>query len=446
MDTTMIGLFDDTTEAQPPHAHRPLAERVRPMTLDGIEGQEHLLGDDGPFQAFVRTGRLPSMILWGPPGTGKTTLANALAATAGIALMRLSAIDAGVKELREILAKAGTSVRRERRTVVFVDEIHRFNKGQQDALLHAVEEGTVTLIGATTENPSFEINAALLSRCQVYRLHSLTDETIRTIVEHAISKDETLGGVIVEDWTTLATIAGGDARTALNAIETAASIATVNDDGTRTITHELLVRALQRTVVRYDKSGEQHYDIISAFIKSLRGSDPDAALFWLAVMIEAGEDALFIARRMVVFASEDVGNADPSALALAVSVFQAVERIGMPEGRIPLAQGVTYLALAQKSNASYMAINAAIQSVRSTGTITVPMHLRNAPTKLTKQEGYGVGYQYPHNHDQHFVRENYFPEEIQGQSFYRPDSQEPHQKARLNALWPERTPKDTHPS
>lgn len=434
----MIGLFDDTAEAKGPNSHRPLAERVRPMSLDGIEGQEHLLGDDGPFRAFVRTGRLPSMILWGPPGTGKTTLANALAAAAGLRLVRLSAIDAGVKELREILSKAGTGVRRERQTVVFVDEIHRFNKGQQDALLHAVEEGTVTLIGATTENPSFEVNAALLSRCQVYRLHSLTDATIQAIVEHAVSKDETLRDVHVEDWSTLATIAGGDARTALNAVETAASIAIPNDDGIRTITHDLLVRALQRTVVRYDKSGEQHYDIISAFIKSLRGSDPDAALFWLAVMMEAGEDALFIARRMVVFASEDIGNADPSALPLAVSVFQAVERIGMPEGRIPLAQGVTYLALAQKSNASYMAINAAIRAVRTAGTITVPMHLRNAPTKLMKQEGYGAGYQYPHNHERHFVRENYFPEELGEQSFYRPDAQEPYQQDRLNTLWPER--------
>ncbi len=434
---------DDYTPAR--HVHNPdapLAERVRPKTLNEIAGQSHLLAEGSPLRAFTERGQLPSMILWGPPGTGKTTLAYALASALGWSMERLSAVEAGVKDLREVLARAERIRKSGRRFVLFIDEIHRFNKGQQDALLHAVERGIVTLIGATTENPSFEVNSALLSRCQVYRLHALSDAEIREIVEHALLEDDALKtqGVEVNDWDALLAVAGGDARSALNAVESAATLAVPDSDGRRLLTREVLRQAVQQRVVMYDRAGDAHYDTISAFIKSLRGSDPDAALVYLAIMIEAGEDALFIARRMVVFASEDIGNADPNALTLALSVFQSVERIGMPEGRIPLAQGVTYLASAPKSNASYVAIGEAQAIVQSGVSLTIPLQLRNAPTRLMKEQGYGVEYKYPHSYDGHFVRESYFPQGIKPVALYRPEARGKEEEIlkRLRDWWPER--------
>lgn len=442
----MDSLFEDH-DAQPakPRSIRsdaPLAERVRPTTLDAIAGQTHLLAEGSPLRAFVERGQLPSMILWGPPGTGKTTLAYALSDALGWTMERLSAVEAGVKDLREVLVRADRIRKSGRRFVLFIDEIHRFNKGQQDALLHAVERGTVTLIGATTENPSFEVNSALLSRCQVYRLHALSDDEIRAIVERALADDKSLYDmrVVVADWDALLAVSGGDARSALNAVESATNLAEPNVDGERVLTREVLRQAVQQRVVMYDRAGDMHYDTISAFIKSLRGSDPDAALLYLAIMIEAGEDPLFIARRMVVFASEDIGNADPLAITLALSVFQSVERIGMPEGRIPLAQGVTYLASAPKSNASYMAITYAQEVVKSGVQMSIPLQLRNAPTRLMKDQGYGAAYKYPHDFDGHFVREDYFPDGITPVALYKPSTEgrEDEIQQRLRGWWPER--------
>jgi len=438
----MNGLFDDTDQNQEHVPTGPLAERVRPRTIDDVAGQQHLIGPSGPLRSFAERNDLPSIILWGPPGTGKTTLAFALAATSHMRIERLSAVEAGVKDLRAVISTAERQRGKGMRSILFIDEIHRFNKAQQDALLHAVEKGIVTLIGATTENPSFEVNAALLSRCQVYRLRALEQEDLRHIVEKALATDETMQGmgVVIDDWDALFSVGSGDARTTLNAVEAAASLATADANGQIHVSREVLEQAVQRKIVQYDKAGESHYDTISAFIKSMRGSDPDAALLWLAKMIEAGEDAIFIARRMVVFASEDVGNADPSALPLALSVFQAVERIGMPEGRIPLAQGVTYLASAPKSNASYAAIDAAQQAVADGIDLTVPLHLRNAPTKLMKAEGYGEHYKYPHAFDGHFVEETYFPTGAEPRVFYEPSTQgaEDAIADRLRSWWPTR--------
>ncbi len=434
----MDSLFDDHRNDELIQPNAPLADRMRPRSLDEVLGQDHLLAENGPLQRFRHQGRFPSIIFWGPPGVGKTTLAMLISKEAGYDFVQLSAIEAGVKELREVISTATRLQQRGRRTLLFIDEIHRFNKNQQDALLHAVEKGVVTLIGATTENPSFEVNAALLSRCQVYRLHSLSDDDIRQVVDHAVKHDAQLlaAGVEVQDWDVLLTISGGDARTALNALELAAQVA-VEHNEKRVITRDVLELALQQKTAQYDKKGESHYDTISAFIKSLRGSDPDAALFWLAKMIDAGEDPRFIARRMVIFASEDVGNADPQALTLAISVFQAVELIGMPEARINLAQGVTYLASTHKSNASYRGIDAALESIRSGADASVPLHLRNAPTRLMKQEGYGTEYKYPHSFPQHFVSEHYFPTNSAVHSFYKPTDigEEAALRERLNQLW-----------
>ncbi len=438
----MAGLFDEY-ESQERDKLRPLAERVRPRTVDEVVGQEHLLGDHGPLRTFIERSSIPSMILWGPPGTGKTTLAQAISTSANLNMERVSAVEAGVKELRSIIDRAGRDAVKGARLVLFIDEIHRFNKAQQDALLHAVERGIITLIGATTENPSFEVNSALLSRCQVYRLQSLTDDDIRVIIERALTDDEQLAArnVRIEDWEALLSIAGGDARTALNAVETGAALADVDEDGSRPITREILQTAVQRRIVRYDRAGDAHYDTISAFIKTLRGSDPDAALYYLAIMIDAGEDPIFIARRMIIFASEDVGNADPRALQLAVATFQAVERIGMPEGRIPLAQCATFLASSPKSNAAYMGIDAALARVREGGDTTIPLHLRNAPTRLMKEQGFGAEYKYAHSYPGHFVPgENYFPEGFEPEKFYDPHGQgaEASIRDRLKAWWPER--------
>lgn len=436
----MIGLFDN--EELNNNQHRPLAERIRPSKLEDVVGQDHLLGEGAPISVYAKRGSLPSMILWGPPGSGKTTLAGLLAQEVGAVFERMSAVEAGVRDLRDVIKRAEHRQRSGQRTILFIDEVHRFNKSQQDALLHAVERGIVNLIGATTENPSFEVNAALLSRSQVYKLNALSNEDIKKVVVRALIEDSEMRAlnVQIEDWTTLYAVSAGDARSALNAVEAASVLVEENDKGARRITNEALQSAVQRRVARYDKAGDAHFDTISAFIKTVRGSDPDAALAYLALMIDAGEDALFICRRLIVLASEDIGNADPHALPLAVATFQALERIGMPEGRIPLAQCTIYLASAPKSNASYQAIEAALSMVREGGDISIPLHLRNAPTSLMKDSGYGLGYKYPHSFEQHFIFEKYFPNGIDEQKFYDPDGEgfEKEIAERLRKLWPGR--------
>ncbi len=417
----MDNLFGDAPRQKPEIKNQPLADRMRPGTIDEIVGQSHLLGEDGPLRRFFDGGDFPSMIFWGPPGVGKTTFALLVAEKTDYEFTRISAIESGVKEIRALIANAQALLRRGKKTLLFIDEIHRFNKSQQDSLLHAVETGTITLVGATTENPSFEVNSALLSRCQVYRLLPLTEDEIRSVVQRAIEQDKILSQykIEVENMDFLIKISGGDARTALNALDLAVKFSTARN-GAIKITQRTLERALQQKTAQYDKAGESHYDTISAFIKSLRGSDPDAALFWMAKMIDSGEDPKFIARRMVIFASEDIGNADPMALSLAVTVFQAVTMIGLPEARINLAQAATYLACAEKSNASYLGIDSALAMIRGGANQSVPLHLRNAPTQLMKDENYGKEYKYPHDFDGHFVEANYFPAGIGTPVFYRP--------------------------
>ncbi len=441
----MANLFENEDSRQKlPDA--PLADRMRPLTLDDVLGQDHLVGEEGPLRQFLSTGYSPSIIFWGPPGVGKTTIALLIADLGGFHFEKLSAVDSGVKEVRSVIAQAKMLQKKGRKTLLFIDEIHRFNKSQQDALLFAVEKGIITLVGATTENPSFEVNSALLSRCQVYRLFLLNDEQIKTLVEKALKEDKLLKtfDISITDWDFLLLISGGDARIALNSLELAFRIGQKRGQNKVVITRQLIEKALQQKTANYDKKGESHYDTISAFIKSLRGSDPDAAMLWMAKMLDAGEDPRFIARRMVIFASEDIGNADPFALSLAISVFQAVELIGMPEARINLAQGVTYLASCNKSNSSYWAINKAEEEVKSGGNLSVPMHLRNAPTKLMKDLGYHEGYQYPHSFDNHFIKENYFPEGKKQKAYYKPGEfgKEKLFKERLELLWKERYGKE----
>ena len=422
-------------------AFRPLAERVRPRTIDEMAGQEHLIGPDGPLRRFLSSGQLPSMLFWGPPGSGKTTLAEICASALDFRFEQLSAIESGVKEVRRVLEGALSARARGLRTLLFIDEIHRFNKAQQDTLLHAIEQGVVVLVGATTENPSFEVNAALLSRMQVYTLHALGSEEIRRVVLRALASDPLFGGREVElpAMEFLLRFAGGDARKALNALEAAFSLLP-EGEGPAVLDQPLFERALQHRAPIYDRGGEAHYNTVSAFIKSLRGSDPDAALFWLARMIEGGEDPRFIARRLVIFSSEDVGNADPYAVTLAVSVFQAVTVIGMPEARINLAQAVTYLASCAKSNASYAALNQAMAESASLQDLPVPKHLCNAPTKFMKEEGYGALYRYPHDFPGHFVSERYFPEGMEPKTYYRPSSEgrEKYLLERLQSIWTDR--------
>ncbi|KAB7730936.1 AAA family ATPase [Rudanella paleaurantiibacter] len=394
----------------------PLPERVRPRTLNEVIGQQKLIGPNGALRRAVESGRLPSMILWGPPGVGKTTLALLLAEAVRRPFVALSAINSGVKEVREVLSRATPLMA----PVVFIDEIHRFNKSQQDALLGAVERGQITLIGATTENPSFEVNSALLSRCQVYVLESLTRDELVAVVDRAIAADPFLQSkqITVQSYDALLRLSGGDGRKLLNLLELVAS-AHVSADPL-VITDEGVTTVAQQNIARYDKSGEQHYDIISAFIKSLRGSDPNAALYWMARMLVAGEDPVFIARRMLILASEDIGNANPTAMIMASEAVQAIRAIGMPEGRIILGQVAVYLATSPKSNASYVAIDDAIALAEKTAHLPVPLHLRNAPTKLMKQIGYGQDYQYAHNYEGNFSQQNYLPDELKGHRLYEP--------------------------
>lgn len=409
----------------------PLAERMRPTKLTELIGQEHLVGEGGIIRNAIASGNIPSMILWGPPGVGKTTIANIIANEVKKSFHTLSAVSAGVKDVREVIDKA----KRSGKSILFIDEIHRFNKSQQDALLGAVEKGIITLIGATTENPSFEVNSALLSRCQVYTLKSLTEENLIQLVQDALKKDEELKRrkIEIREHQALLNISGGDARKLLNLVELIAdSVA-----GDVVISDELVVNVAQKRIAIYDKSGEQHYDIISAFIKSIRGSDPNAAVYYLARMIEGGEDVKFIARRMVILASEDIGNANPTALVLATNAFQAVNLIGYPESRIILSQCAVYLASSAKSNASYMAINQAQQKVRETGDLSVPLAIRNSPTKLMKDLDYGKGYKYAHDHGGNFADMEFLPDEIKGTRFYDPgqNPREAELRIFLKKLW-----------
>ncbi|MBI5559684.1 MAG: replication-associated recombination protein A [Deltaproteobacteria bacterium] len=416
-------LFErEKSEVAPPS---PLAERMRPKTIAEFSGQGHLLGKGKFLRSAVEKGEVPSLILWGPPGCGKTTLARIIAQAAHKDFAAFSAVTSGVKEIREVVARAKTNLKLGKRTILFVDEIHRFNKTQQDAFLHHVEDGTITLIGATTENPSFEVVSPLLSRCKVLTLNALTEEEIKKILERALlDKEKGLGGLGIEISEDAAGfVAGfshGDAREALNTLENSSMITPQDKDGRRSITLDIAKEAMQKKSLLYDKGAEEHYNVISAFIKSMRGSDPDGALYWLARMVEAGEDPLFIARRMVIFASEDIGNADPAAISVAVAVKEAVDFVGMPEGWIPLAQGVTYLACAEKSNASYSAYLNAKEDVVEKGALPVPLHLRNAPTGLMKKLGYGRDYKYPHNYKDAKVSQDYLPEELKGRTYYAP--------------------------
>ena len=401
--------------------NEPLAERIRPQSLENYISQSHLVGENGALTHQIKQGIVPSLIFWGPPGTGKTTLANIIANESQRPFYTLSAISSGVKDVREVIEKAKQSggLFTSKNPILFIDEIHRFSKSQQDSLLGAVEKGWVTLIGATTENPSFEVIPALLSRCQVYVLNPFGKEDLEALLQRALSSDPILKSkkINLKETEALLRLSGGDGRKLLNIFEL---IVNSETGKSITVTNDLVISKVQKNTVLYDKTGEQHYDIISAFIKSIRGSDPNAAVYWLARMVEGGEDVKFIARRMVILASEDIGNANPTALVMANTTFQAVNTIGYPEARIILSQCATYLASSPKSNASYVAIKDAQRKVTETGDLSVPMAIRNAPTKLMKDLGYGTGYAYAHDHDSNFVDFEFLPDEISGTVFYNP--------------------------
>ena len=410
----------------------PLAERIRPTTLDELVGQEHLVGKGSILRTAIENSKIPSMIFWGPPGTGKTTIANIIAHTLKVPFFQLSAISSGVKEVREVIEESKTKAG----AILFIDEIHRFNKGQQDALLGAVEKGIITLIGATTENPSFEVISALLSRCQVYVLKSLGEKELIQLLKTAIKKDEELKkkNIELKETEALLNISGGDARKLLNLLEL---VVNATKDDPVVITDDLVMDVAQKRIALYDKSGEQHYDIISAFIKSMRGSDPNAAVYWLARMIEGGEDVKFIARRMVILASEDIGNANPTALVLANATFEAVNKIGYPESQLILSQCAIYLASSAKSNAATTAIGDAMSAVKKYGDLAVPLHIRNAPTRLMKNLGYGKDYEYSHSYEGNFSAQEYLPKEISGTKFFDPGKNAREEELRkfLKNLW-----------
>ncbi|MEN3027425.1 MAG: replication-associated recombination protein A [Chlorobiota bacterium] len=401
--------------------HVPLAEQLRPRRFEEVVGQQHLVGPQGALRQFLQRGYFPSAILWGPPGTGKTTIARIVAQELGAEWLQLAGTEVGMTALRELLRRAATLRRRGRRVVLFIDEIHRCTRPQQDALLQAVEEGILILIGTTTEPPSFVLSGALLSRCRVYELQPLTEEELRELLQRGVAALEGRYGepVQVEEEAELLRLAAGDARVLLQVLEAAAVLAE-SHGGIRRITAEHIRQALARSLPSYDAHGQRHYDVVSAFIKSVRGSDPNAAVFWLAVMLECGEDPRFIARRLVILASEDIGNAEPQALPVAVAALLAVERIGMPEARIVLAQAATYLACCPKSNAAYRALEAAIEDVRSGVSTAVPLHLRNPATTALARAGYGQGYRYPHDFPGHFVEQRYFPEGVEPKVYYAP--------------------------
>ncbi len=418
----------------------PLAERLRPQTLDDFVGQQHLVGKGSVLRKMIDSGRIPSIILWGPPGVGKTTLANIISNVLEAPFYKLSAINSGVKDVRDVIEKAGSNrFFNTAAPILFIDEIHRFSKSQQDSLLHAVETGIVTLIGATTENPSFEVIRPLLSRCQVYVLKSLETEDLADLLERALTKDLLLKQkqIEVKETTALFRFSGGDARKLLNIIDLIVEAAA---DDEIVIDDQLVSERLQENPAAYDKGGEMHYDIISAFIKSIRGSDPDAAIYWLARMVEGGEDPKFIARRLVISASEDIGLANPNALLLANACFDTLTKIGWPEGRIVLAQATVYLATSPKSNSTYAAINKAMATVRETGNLPVPMHLRNAPTSLMKELDYGKNYKYAHDFENNFVEDNFFPEQLKQKHFWEPQDNAAENKIMewMKRLWKNR--------
>jgi putative ATPase len=415
----------------------PLAERIRPKTISEFVGQEHLLGEGKPIRLMIENDTLSSFILWGPPGTGKTTIARIIANQTQSEFFSLNAVSSGVKDVRHVIELAEQNKKIGKQTILFIDEIHRFNKAQQDALLHSIESGLLILVGATTENPSFEVIPALRSRARVFVLNELSKNDLLKIIDYALSKDEFLSSLNIKsiDKDFLIYLSGGDARILLNILE-ASAIQEMNKDEI-ILTKEIFENIVQRKNIIYDKAGEEHYNVISAFIKSIRGSDPDAALYWMARMLEGGEDPLFIARRLIILASEDIGNASPNALVLAEAAFSAVEKIGMPEARIILAQCVTYLASSPKSNASYLAIEKALEEVKKNPIAQVPLHLRNAPTNLMKELGYGKEYKYAHDFEKHFVEEDYLPDELKGKQFYFPTEQGQEKKIKewLKFLW-----------